>query len=151
MNLILSMLASLVISSTDIGIDNSFKAYMDYRTITDTNSLQYQLQEEAWTDENGFRRYDDRYMIALGSFYTGDTCGRLFKVILDDGTIIDCITGDVKADIHTDDTNRFCHVNNELGCIVEFIVDTNNLLDEIKISGDCDKFFAGQIIGIFEE
>ena len=30
-----------------------FKTYMDYRCITDSASIQYQLQQQAWTDEQG--------------------------------------------------------------------------------------------------
>ena len=77
------MLLSVMILSTDIGIDNSFKAYMDYKSITNPSSIQYQMQQAAWTDENGFRKYgNDRYMVALGTYYTGYSCGKTFKVVL---------------------------------------------------------------------
>ena len=33
------------------GFDSSFKAYMDYRCITDTSSVQYEMQQQAYTDE----------------------------------------------------------------------------------------------------
>ena len=36
--------------------DTGFKAYMDFRSIKDRTTAQYRLQQEAWTDEQGFRR-----------------------------------------------------------------------------------------------
>lgn len=149
---VLSTIFSLIMLSTDIGIDNSFKAYMDYRYITSPNSIQYELQQNAWTDNNGFRRCgNNRYMVALGTYYTGYSCGKEFKIILQDDTVIDCITGDVKADIHTDDTNRYTLINSELACIVEFIVDTDSLINGCKNSGDCSYLFPGQIKQIVRE
>ena len=44
-----------------------FKAYMDYRTITDTASRQYQLQQSAWTDDQGLRRLGEDYLVAMGT------------------------------------------------------------------------------------
>lgn len=45
---------------------------MDYRTITDKTSKQFDMQNnEAYTDVNtGLRMVNDRYCIAVGSFYT---------------------------------------------------------------------------------
>ena len=47
--------------------DTAFKAYMDYRTITDTSSEQYAIQQNAWTDSRGLRRSCDDYLVAMGT------------------------------------------------------------------------------------
>lgn len=124
---------------------------MDYRTLTDTSSIQYQMQQEAYTDEEGFRRHKDgSYMVALGTYYADGCCGKSYKIFFNSGSSIECVSGDIKADEHTDETNRFREVNSELGCIVEFIVDTDLISDDIKISGDCSSRFPGQIVAIVE-
>lgn len=128
-------------------IKTSQKTYMDYRTITSPSSKQYALQQDAWTDEYGFRRYEDYYMIALGTFYTGDSCGKVFRITLDTGVSFMAITGDIKADIHTDAMNQ--HRN---GNVVEFIVDTDALSDTCKQMGDMsyanECMFSGNIESI---
>ena len=43
--------------------DTSFKAYMDYRCITNKASDQYKLQLSAWTDDMGLRRVDNYYLV----------------------------------------------------------------------------------------
>lgn len=35
-----------------IETDGEFKSYMSYTAITDEDSMQYKMQEGAWTDEN---------------------------------------------------------------------------------------------------
>ncbi|MFA5448851.1 MAG: hypothetical protein WC292_00195 [Clostridia bacterium] len=45
------------------------KTYMDYRSITRLGSRQLELQQRAWTDSQGFRKIDDYYMVAMGTFY----------------------------------------------------------------------------------
>lgn len=124
---------------------------MDYRTITDTSSAQYQLQEDAWTDDNGFRRAaDGSYLIALGTYYTSEECGKRFSIVLEDGLVLDCLVGDIKADCHTDETNRFREVNEELGCILEFIVDVDKIPKQVRVSGDCSSVFDGRLVAIVE-
>ena len=65
-----------------------FKSFMDYRTITDKTSKQFDMQNnEAYTDVNtGLRMVNDRYCIAVGSFYT-KTIGKKIDVVLENGTI----------------------------------------------------------------
>ena len=128
--------------------DNSFKSYMDYRTITDTTSKQYELQKQADTDECGMRMIDDKYCIAVGSYYS-TSIGQAIDVIMQNGNIIHCIVADLKQDIHTDSTNR----QNPNGSIVEFLVDTDILHDQIQKAGDISYFdivwgislFSGEI------
>ena len=40
-----------------------FKAYMDYRTITNTDSVQYAMEQNAWTDDRGLRYAGKRQRI----------------------------------------------------------------------------------------
>lgn len=105
---------------------------MDYRTITNKNSIQYQMQTQAYTDTDGFRIYDNCYMVAVGTAYAKE-CGVKLDITLEDGTILHCITGDIKSDAHTDSTNRYILHN---GNIVEFIVDTKKISTLSKKMGD---------------
>lgn len=108
-----------------------FKSYMDYRTITDTKSPQYKLQQQA-NSVNGFRMLGGRYMVALGSAF--GKVGDHVTIVLESGVSIPCIIGDIKADHHTDSSNKV-HLSD--GSIIEFIVDTESLSSKIKLTGDC--------------
>lgn len=112
--------------------DGEFKSYMSYTAITDEDSMQYKMQEGAWTDENGFRIYDDKYMVAMGTYYAQE-CGEEFIITLDGGKEIEVIIGDIKQDAHTDLNNQYVEHN---GNIVEFIVDISALDDLSKKMGD---------------
>lgn len=134
--------------------DTSFKAYMDYRCITNKASDQYKLQQEAWTDDLGLRRCDDYYLIAIGTYYSG-SIGDKFKITLDDNKIFYAMTGDIKADIHTDTKNMYSAVYDNSGSfisanVIEFIVDTNQLNRKIKLIGSIDAYddFSGNIVKI---
>lgn len=106
------------------------KTYMDYRTITNVSSVQYQLQQLAETDENGFRKIDGMYLVAMGTYYS-DHAGAMFRITLENGTVFDVIMGDVKDDADTDAMNQ--HRN---GNVVEFIVDTDQLHEDARLMGD---------------
>lgn len=108
-----------------------FKSYMDYRTITSTGSPQYRLQQQA-NSVNGFRMLGGRYMIALGSAF--GKVGDHVTIVLESGVSIPCIIGDIKADHHTDSSNKV-HLSDD--SIIEFIVDTGSLSGKIKSTGDC--------------
>lgn len=134
--------------------NTSFKTYMDYRTITDKNSVQYTMQQDAWTDEFGLRRYGDDYMIALGTYYT-DICGERFRITLDSGNSFTAVVGDIKSDEHTDKNNQYTAVYDNRGNfisanIVEFIVDEEYLSDKIKTWGSVGAIsqFKGDIVMI---
>lgn len=126
---------------TDYESNTGFKAYMDYRAITSKRSLQYALQQEAYTDpDTGIRMYDGCYMVALGTFYA-QQAGERFRITLEDGTAFNAITGDIKADAHTDANHQ--HRN---GSIVEFVVDTRTISQTCKRMGDMSYAgFRGQI------
>ena len=137
----LTVVANLAIPAYNTG----FKSFMDYRKITNTKSAQWRLQQDAVTDEYGFRRYAGYYMIALGSFYTHDEVGLKFRITLESGTVFEAITGDIKDDKDTDSTNR-----HKDGNIVEFIVDRNLIPAYCDLTGDMSHInnFSGKIVSI---
>jgi hypothetical protein len=144
-----------VYTDYDTPPDNSFKSYMDYRTITDVTSKQYELQKHADTNWCGMRMVDNKYCIAVGSYYS-TTVGQAVDVIMKNGNTIHCIVADLKQDIHTDSTNR----QNPNGSVIEFLVDTDILHHRIQKAGDISYFdtvwkvnlFSGEIntIRIYE-
>lgn len=134
----------------------SFKSYMDFRTITDKSSKQYEFQKECKTDQNGLRRwnYEDEsyYCVAMGSFY-GTTIGIRFRVTLEDNgekNIIYVVLADCKDDDHTDDTKRFIEKN---GNIIEFLVSQRDLPTLSRKMGNvsyADDNLKGEIVKIEE-
>lgn len=134
--------------------DTSFKTYMDYRTITDITSAQYMLQMEAYTDDMGLRKYEDHYIVAMGTYYS-DNVGDTFKITLDNDTSFNVIIGDIKADCHTDSKNMYSPVYDESGNfisanVIEFIVDTKKLDRSVKKLGTIEVYddFKGNIVKI---
>ena len=108
------------------------KSYMDFRTITSRNSPQYKLQYGyATTASNGVRTVNGRYCIALGSYFTHEV-GRYVDLYLANGTVIPCIIGDCKQDIHT--THN--HAIGIDGGVSEFIVHTASLPRRARQMGD---------------
>lgn len=126
--------------------DTSFKTYMDFRAITDTSSVQYKMQQEAYTDEYGIRKYKTGdYMVAMGSYY--GQVGDRFRITLDSGETIRCIMGDAKADCHTDAYNQYTPCGSGKN-VIEFVVDTPALSDEARQMGDIsysDDTFEGNV------
>lgn len=125
--------AAILTELTVPDIPTDFKAYMDFRKITNRESIQYRMQQSAETDENGLRMYHGRYMVALGSYY-GDV-GDELTITLDTGTELDVVIGDLKADCETDRTNRYHPMEGGSGNIVEFIVDVRQLPEDARWSG----------------
>ena len=134
--------------------DTSFKTYMDYRKITDKSSAQYMLQMEAYTDDMGLRKYEDHYIVAMGTYYS-DNVGDTFKITLDNDTSFNVIIGDIKANCHTDSQNMYSPVYDNNGNlisanVIEFIVDTNKLDRSVTKLGTVSAYddFKGNIIEI---
>lgn len=134
--------------------DTSFKTYMDYRCITDKTSAQYMLQMEAHTDDMGLRKYEDHYIVAMGTYYS-DNVGDTFKITLDNDTFFNVIIGDIKADCHTDSQNMYSPIYDEDGNfvsanVIEFIVDIKKLDKSVKKLGTIEAYddFKGNIIKI---
>lgn len=111
-----------------------FKAYMDYRTITDTSSVQYELQQSAWTDEHGLRRMGEDYLVAMGTGWLEEGCGERFVVTLENGETFTVMVGDVKADCDTDSTRRYRSCGGGAN-VLEFIVDTWCMTCEARNAG----------------
>lgn len=145
------------ISETEYSIpnyDTSFKTYMDYRCITDKTSAQYMLQMEAHTDDMGLRKYEDHYIVAMGTYYS-DNVGDTFRITLDNDISFNVIIGDIKADCHTDSKNMYSPVYDEDGNfisanVIEFIVDTKKLDRSVKKLGTIEAYddFKGNIVKI---
>lgn len=132
----------------DVPSNNSFKSYMGAHKITDTSTAQYQLKSEYLDSACGIKLVDgDCYVIALGSYYT-TTIGTRVDLVMHNGSIVRCVVGDIKANEHTDGTNRQHLYDNS---VVEFIVNTDTLCSEAKSHGDasyCDPRLMGEIKAI---
>lgn len=125
--------------------NNSFKSYMSYKSITDESSDQYALQRDyAYNGDYGIRMVDDRYCIAVGTFYAEDI-GRKLDIVMENGAVLKCIVGDVKNNIHTDELNQQHTVDKS---VIEFIINKSKVSDEILYGGDISavhKDFLGEI------
>ena len=131
----------------DVPKTRGFKSYMPYTAITNKKSKQYKLQQIASTGVYGIRVVDSRYLVAIGTAFNAEV-GTYIDLILEDGFVIPCIVGDVKADKHTDSTNMVTSAN---GCVSEFIIDSKALHKSIKKSGDvssCNENWSGCVRAI---
>lgn len=128
--------------------NTSMKSYMDYRAIKDKTSEQYKLQhsKDIYTDNEGFRRIGDNFIIAVGTYF-GCNVGQEVMVKLSSGTTFKAIVGDIKANQHTDNINIQHSVD---GSVVEFLVDSSKLDETIRKMGDCSSAndFKGDVVGI---
>ena len=134
--------------------DTSFKAYMDYSCITDDTTMQWELQQKAYTNEYGLRKIGTDYCVAVGSYYS-ETVGERFKITLDNDNEFTVIISDLKKDEHTDSSNRYSPVYDENGefysaNVLEFIVDTNQLHSMVTTLGTVSYYdeFKGNIVSI---
>jgi hypothetical protein len=118
---------------------------MDFKTITDKESVQYEIQQQAYTDDCGFRKIGSDYIVAIGTAYT-DQCGDRFLVKLKDisyendveniaYTEFTITVGDIKSDLHTDNLNMYTPMANSKGNLLEFIVDTDKMSEEVLKTG----------------
>lgn len=121
------------------------KTLLRHNKIKRKTSDQYKLQQHAWTDDEGFRRYEEFYMIALGTYYV-DYIGQRFDILFEDGSLIKAVIGDVKWDDGTDEKRQYhlCDMS-----IVEFIID-ESVFDPILFKeGDCSALIGeGAVIEI---
>lgn len=112
-------------------VTSYFKSYMDYRAITSPSSAQYKLQKIAYT-EDGYRKVEDRMMVAMANFTVGDK----LDIHLSSGEVLKVIVGDIKA------STTCSHPD---GSILEFIVDTKTMNRGVKISGNFNDIHEGTI------
>lgn len=115
---------------------SSFKSYMDYRAITNTNSEQYILQTLSYTD-NGYRIYEGRYVVAMANKYVGQK----LDIELSSGEILPVVIGDIKA-------GTSC--SHQDGSIIEFIVDTNTMDPFVKQMGNYNVIHEGTVVSIYQ-
>lgn len=126
--------------------DCSNYMYMDYRTLTDTTSKQWELQQYAYTDWQGIRVYDGCYMVAMGTYY--GQVGDKFRITTDWGNSYCVIMGDAKG---WDSVDGWYHVAGDGRLnVVEFIVDTYSLNGYAATMGDMGVLdnIGGDIISI---
>lgn len=134
--------------------DTDFYGYMDYGKITDKTTPQYEMQQSAWTDWQGLRRYNNDYMVAMGSYYSDYEVGSRFEITLENDTVFTVILGDLKDDIHTDNKNMYTPVYDNWQLVkanvIEFIVDENQLSYDVKQLGTISGYeeFNGNIVSI---
>lgn len=103
--------------------DSAKRTYMDYRLVTATNTNNYRVlnSNDSYTDSNtGIRMNDNQICVAVGSYY--GLPGDYIDIVLEDGTVVEAIVADGKADEDTDPTNRYQKYD---GSVVELVVDTN--------------------------
>lgn len=137
--------------------NNGFKSYMSYHQITNKTSIQYELQNNAYTGNHGIRMIKNRYCIALGTYFNAEL-GSYVDLILENGSTIPCVISEIKSDKDTDENNI---VTSHNGCVAEFIVDTKVMNENSKKQGDisfCNKDWDSQITiiriyknGVFKE
>ena len=117
----------------DVPPNNSFKSYMDADTITSRNTDQYKLKAKYIIDEQtGIWIVDERYCIAVGSYYT-QSIGTYIDIVMENGSTLHCILGECKRNRDTDYTNR----QNPNGSVVEFIVNTSSMPSMARKMGNC--------------
>lgn len=98
------------------------KSLESHTAITSRSSTQYRLQQKASTDTLGLRKYQKRYMVAVGTYFNAPV-GSKIDVYLTGGGKLKCIVGDIKSDADT--VGGLTQKND--GSVVEFIVDWGRL------------------------
>ena len=126
-------------------INTNFKSYTNY-TLLSKRSIQWKLQERAYTDENGLRKIGNYYLAAMGSYYS-TTIGDKFRLTTDTGAVFDIMLCDAKSDLHTDSRHMYTVFNK---CMVEFYVDTTKLNSYAKRMGSLGVLpqFSGSIVKV---
>lgn len=104
------------------GVSNSStRTHMSYTAVTSTSSMQYKIlrSKRAWNSKyTGLRMYDDRYCVAVGTKY--GRAGDKIDLVMEDGSVVKAIIGDIKSNKDTDETHMF---QKDDGSIVELITD----------------------------
>lgn len=125
--------------------DSGFRSYMPQTAITSKSSKQYQLRVSADVDTDGILNIDGYALVAIGTGWNIPV-GTKARVTTERGHY-DIIVGDIKANRHTDVTNRVTVGN---GCVVEFIVDVPSMDLKVKSSGNIATIpkYAGKVLRI---
>lgn len=120
------------------------KQCTDYRHYNIAGSPHNRLQQAAWTDSIGCRRFNNDYIVALGTFYT-EKIGDRFEITLANGNVFTVIFGDSKADKDTDSTHMYApcplYGTDEPGAnLLEFIIDEDIMAKECYEYGGIDYY-----------
>ena len=132
-------------------LPTNVKLCTDYRSYNLWYTPHYRLQQAAYTDENGLRRYNDDYIVGLGKFYS-ETIGDRFKITLDTGSEFTVILGDGKTPIDCDENNMYTpckdYNGNDCANVLEFIMDSDVMSDKVYAYGsiDCLDEFSGNVV-----
>lgn len=128
--------------------NSTFKSFEDADCITDNcNIPQGKLKKKYHLDKkSGVWMVDDRYCIAVGSYYTKKIGVKIDLVLSHNGRkhTLKCITADSKADKDTINKHRI----HKDGSVVEFVVKTSTLPRKALQMGDISyagKKFRGRI------
>lgn len=127
------------------------KTFTDYRYYGLWYTPHYRLQQVAYTDNNGLRRFNEDYIVAMGAFYSTDI-GDRFKVTLDSGSEFTVILGDGKHPCDCDETNMYdpCVDYDGVDCanVLEFIINDDVIEPSVYAYGslNCIPKFKGNII-----
>ncbi len=132
-------------------ISTHVKFFTDYRYYNLWYTPHYRLQQAAWTDSQGLRRYNEDYIVALVSYYS-TKIGDRFEITLDNGKTFTVIFGDGKVDADCDNKNMYTpcvdYDGNAAANLLEFIIDEKMLLSEVYNYGslDCLNEFKGNVV-----
>lgn len=135
-------------------ISTESKLFTDYRFYNIPGTPHNRLQQKAWTDPEGLRRFNNDYIVAMGSYYS-TSIGDRFQIELSSGQTFTVIFGDGKWDIDCDVKNMYTPIKNYdgelVGNLLEFIVDRDILDPDVYSYGGLEKIdsLKGDITGIY--
>ena len=132
-------------------ISTHIKFFIDYRSYNLPYTPHYRLQQAAWTDQNGLRRFNNDYIIALGSYYS-TSIGDRFKVVLSSGNTFTAILGDGKWDGDCDSKCMYMpctdYSGKKVGNLMEFVIDEETINPAVYEYGSIEVIegFEGDIV-----
>ena len=145
----------------------SMQPFMSYKMVTNKATEAYKMchSDLSYIDENGLLRHEvaddqfsingqDDYVIALGTYYKERShCGERFLIVTSTG-MYTAITGDEKADKHTDKHHMVHDHCDGTYSLIEFIVDTPSLEELVRLTGTLRnssiEAFQGDILHIYK-
>lgn len=114
---------------------------MDRKSITSTSSKQYKLMQHAYLIDGIY--HIDGYMCVAMSSYFGNVGDKL-QITFSGGDVIDVILGDIKSSAHINSNNE--QVND--GSVIEFIVDIDTMDKTVKLYGNYNCIYSGNIVSV---
>jgi len=118
-------------------ITSTFKSWMDYRKITNISTRQWRYQQIATTDEYGFRKVGEYYMVAMAKQY--GPVGTKYLITFSGGQQMHAIIGDIKGG------TTCTHPDMSM---IEMIVDSDKMPGNVKSSGNYNSMIIGTITEI---